>query len=126
MLELERTRPSGAPIVADLVFWIVAAVAVISGSGRLAGDWGAPRAVLVAAAGVVLVSGLAGLVLRRALVNVPTLRWFGRANLAIAPLLLVAAALDWFSLSRSGNLALSAAAAAAAAFGAWQLSGAKP
>ena len=126
MSEIERTRPSGAPVVADLLFWTVAAVAVISGSGRLAGDWGAPRPVLVAAAGVVLVSGLAGLLVRRALVNAPTLRWFGRANLAIAPVLLVAAVLDWLSLTHSGNLALTVAAAAAAVFGAWQSWGAKP
>lgn len=123
---METAQTGSAPIVADLLFWSAVAAGVIAASDSLAGAWGLSRGVLVSVAAAILLSGIAGLVARRTLVGPRLLRWFGLANLAVAAALVLAAVLDALSLTRAGDVALAVGAAAAAAFGLWQLTQARP
>ncbi|MFL6023054.1 MAG: hypothetical protein ACJ72O_06905 [Marmoricola sp.] len=110
-----------AAIITDLLFWTAASSVLLLGSGRVAGSWGAPEPALVVVCTAVLVSGVAGMVLRAHLRGSTVLRVFGWANLVIAPVLLAIAVLDLLGLTRAGNAALSTAAGVAALFGVWQV-----
>jgi len=128
MTQVEKNRaeisdPGRRPARTDLAFWSVTSAVVAAFSAPLARMWGAPRVALLGVAAVVLVAGVAGLVALRRLRRVPTrlVRTFGLANLAITPVALAAAVLNWLRLTATGNAALTVVAVIALLFGTWQL-----
>lgn len=110
------------PIVADLAFWSVAGAAVAALSGPLGQWWDVPRTALLAgglsfpALGIGLLYGL-----RRARpIPRAVVQSFAVVNLALAPVMWVAALLHVLPVSAGGNWALAAAGDIMLVLGLWQ------
>lgn len=111
------------PIFADLAFWSVAGAIVAALSGPLGQWWSAPPTALLAGGLAFLVVG-SGLWfwLHRIRPTPRGLVWsFGVFNLALAPIVWVAALSHWLPVSGPGTWALASAGGVMLVLGAWQL-----
>lgn len=121
-----RTTADGRwrSIAADLTFWSVVGASVAALSGPLGRLWSVSQPALAVGGVAFAVLGPGLLVgLSRTRPTPRGLVWsFGLSNLALAPLLWVAAELRWLPLSTAGNWALVSAGVVALVLGVWQLS----
>lgn len=120
----QAADPGRAPVLADLLFWTAVGAVLAAASGPLADAWAVPREALVGIGlGLVAIgpSAIWGLQRVRPLPGRLVLA-FALGNLALTPVVLLAAALDWLRMSSSGNATLAVAAAVTLLLGGWQLS----